>query len=584
MLDLFSKKKLTFLENKYFMILLLINLIGLLIEIITYTYFYISKDYYINFILVKINLLYYMFFMANLFIYYYVLTNKIKSKNNEKFIRTKKIVSIIYFILIVILMLFPKNLSVNNNNIFTSGDEAYFTYFTGLVTLIIIFYLVTKNKKKVSKKNNIILLTILLLGFLSVIIQFYFPEVLLIVGVHTLVLLMIYFNVENPDLKLIKELKKAKSIAQKSNKAKSDFLSNISHEIRTPLNAIIGFSDYIYNSDNSKSEFREEIQNINIASHTLLEIIGNILDINKIEHNKEIIRNEIYNPKEILKEVIEINESRIKNKDIKLDINITKNIPNNLIGDKKNIKIIFSNLISNAMKYTINGTITIILDYKKEKLIFSVQDTGIGIKKKDFNKLFKKFVRLNIENNATIEGTGLGLAITKKLINTLGGKITVESIENKGSTFKVKIPQKTSEKNIQEINYNIVSNKKNINSLNILVVDDNELNLKIVEKFLGNKITKARNGIECINYVKKHKFDIILLDIMMPGDNGDEVLKKLKKNKNFKIPVIAFSADAISGSEDKYKKLGFDDYISKPFKKDDLIDKIYNLTNKSNNV
>ena len=301
--------------------------------------------------------------------------------------------------------------------------------------------------------------------------------------------------------------------------------------------------------------------------------------------------------------------TKIDGKDIKFKLNIADDIPYELIGDKVRIKQIINNLLSNSIKYTLKGEINLnikcINNYEKKftTLIISCQDTGRGIKPEYINKLFDKFERLDVEKNTTVEGTGLGLAITKKLVEMMGGKINVQSQYNIGSIFIVQIPQKISliEKPISEKDLDV----QNINQINILkndetkiptpsqngnkkilIVDDNKLNIKVAIKLLKDfnyEIDSCYDGIECLKKIEDGNiYDLILMDIMMPNMNGEECLLKLKGLDSFKTPVIALTADAISGAEQKYKSLGFIDYISKPFSKEQIKNKLDKIFNDSN--
>lgn len=569
--DFYSKKRLNRLENRYFLFLTYINLFGLILEIILSIVLIYNHN--LNGIFSKLIYIYYLIFVANLFLYFYALSNKITLKENKKFKVVRKKISLIFSFLIYILLCFE----VSDSNIFSLTDGSYFAYFCSMVTLIIIIFMLRKNVNNISKKNSFIILIILTLGFLSVVVQFYFSNILLIIPVHTIVILLIYFSLENPDLKLIKKLKTAQKKAENASNAKSDFLSNMSHEIRTPLNAIIGLSEAMIENEKIDNNLLEDIENINEASHLLLEIIGNVLDINKIESRKLKINNVNYSIQEELFKIVNINKEKIKNKDIEISVNINKNVPKYLYGDPALVKTIFTNYISNAVKYTKKGKIIISLNSKKVDneylIIFMVEDTGMGIKKSNQDKLFKKFSRVNLKENINIEGTGLGLVIVKTISTLLKGEVEFSSLENKGSIFTSYFVQGKSNKKIKEKakKLNIITKK------DILVVDDNLLNIKVLKRMLENvdvNITEANDGYECLEILKNNKFDLVFLDIMMPGINGIETLKKIKKLKLNKIKVIALTADATNNSKGKYLKYGFDDYQAKPYKKEDILKKL----------
>ena len=299
-----------------------------------------------------------------------------------------------------------------------------------------------------------------------------------------------------------------------------------------------------------------------------------------------------YDFKEEITKLCSVTKTRIGDKNIIFNLNIAKDIPDELIGDKSKIKEIINNLLTNSIKYTnegeINLNINCINNLSKNisNLIISVQDTGRGIKKENIDKLFTKFERLDVELNTTTEGTGLGLAITKSLVEMMNGKINVQSEYKKGSIFVVQIPQKISQlsKIKTTTSSSEIVNDVSYKDKKILIVDDNKLNIKVARRALKDFdfiIDEAYDGLECLEKVKNNQYDLILMDIMMPNLNGEETLKKLKEDHNFNTPVLALTADALETSKDKYLNEGFIDYISKPFNKEQIkekLDKIFQMS------
>ena len=433
--------------------------------------------------------------------------------------------------------------------------------------------------RDITNKKYRQLLLLLLIGSVTIIVTIMFPVYSFSTPAIAFVTAVMFFTMENPDATLINKLNEAKSNAETANKTKTDFLSSMSHEIRTPLNAIIGFGQALAKEDISGTA-KDEVQDILMASNNLLEIVNGILDISKIESNKiEIIEGE-YSTKKMVSEITSLINARIGSKPLDFKILVDEKLPPVLYGDAMRVKQVIINLLTNAVKYTEEGRILFQIKADNNdgisKLTISVQDTGMGMTEEAVEKIFTKFERFDAEKNANIEGTGLGMAITKSLVELMNGEITVKSTYGEGSTFTIVLDQKIVDKTELADDTKEETQVKvfNASGSKILVVDDNKINLKVAERLLKDyniSVETANSGSECIDKVLDGKiYDLIFIDIMMPKMTGIETLENLKNIVGFKMPVVALTADVISGMEEKYISQGFDDCLAKPIVEDEL--------------
>ncbi len=430
---------------------------------------------------------------------------------------------------------------------------------------------------------------LLVTAILEMILYYYGATLSLgtVLGIGLLFLLVMAIIKTGQDLS---QTEKNRQEAIAAREAQGKFLANMSHEIRTPINAIIGMNEMILR-ENENDTINDYAHNIQSASNMLLGLINDVLDFSKIESGQLELVEDTYHLGAMLQDAVVLMNARAAGKPLSTHVDIDPELPSKFYGDELRIKQVLTNILSNAVKYTKEGSVRLKVSYTpldKERIMLcmAVTDTGIGIKKEDLPKLFDGFKRLELDKNRNIQGTGLGLNIAKQLVTQMRGSIVVDSEYGKGSTFTVMIPQKVMDtKPLGGLKESVSENRKatavsdklfTAPNAKVLIVDDNGMNLSLMKGLLKRtelQVDLVKSGRESLEITKEKKYDIIFMDHMMPEMDGVEALKLLRaevSNPNRDAIVIALTANAIAGCREMYLQYGFNDYFAKPIKADKL--------------
>ena len=462
--------------------------------------------------------------------------------------------------------------------------QAYFLLHGGTVMVV--------HRKEFLPRQLILNMSYVVVPLITGAVQIAFPHVLLTYFGGAVAALFMIFSLETSDYvrlqKTLHDLDEARAEAMEANQAKSEFLARMSHEIRTPINGILGMNSMILKSETSK-EVQEYSVAIDSAGKSLLSIVNKILDLSKVESGKFELNEDNYQLSALVNKCYDIISRPAEEKGLYLIVEIDPSLPSYLYGDSSLIQQVVVNLLNNAVKYTEKGGVHLTVSGARPQggaegridLSFHVSDTGIGIKPQQREHLFDEYARMGDAVSKNIEGTGLGLAIVMHFIELLGGSIHVESEYGEGSVFAVTVPQRIVEDtSVGVIELETIQRPEEVlyaPDAHVLVVDDVELNLKVAAGYLqesGMTVDLASSGEECLNAVKRNRYDIIFTDHMMPGMDGVETFRRMHAPEyvlNAKTPVVMMTANAIHGARDEYMGEGFADYLSKPLTQSQLL-------------
>ena len=561
----FSKNRINNSENAVYEKLLSITPIGLLLEIgCNVTAIYKMNDL-VSSIISRLYLIFILVWLTTFTLYILTITkykgDKLTKYKNSK-IRKSIIIGSISSILLLIFL--PIDFVLEKNSAYLGGIGIVFLLAITFLLIILDFILFIKYFKNMTFREKVPMLLLLLLIGGLLLVNNIAPEIQIISSSFALITVIMYFTIENPDMKLLEEIHMSKKIADAANEDKSMLIYNMMNEVKSIASDINKSSEVILNSNNLE-ENRFFAREIISSNNKLYSMANNIYNIDVIDDiNVKTVKNK-YNIKLLLKEVISKNKELFEDKDISFRFNIDSNLPNTLYGDSINLKNVLNTIIGNSYKYTDKGYVELSVNaiFKKDivRLIIKIEDSGIGIKAEDLDKCLNK----NTKDQNSLYGA-------RKTINIMGGNLLISSEYNKGTIVTIILDQKIYTDSNKDNYDNYVNNKK------ILIIDDNNSSTKIISKILDkhNILYDSSNlGKEALDRIRKgDKYDLILLDEDMPYMNGINVMNKFSKIKGFDTKVILLTKNSNIIYDDIYKDSGFCDYIIKPIDKEDLMNKI----------
>lgn len=567
MIAYFSKDKIKTLENKVYSKLIIINFIGIILELFCTIFAGYAKDYLVFYTILNKLFLVELTIWCSVFSVYVFLISSKKEKNELKSYLKK--VSIFHIVIDVITMflifVLPVQFNINDLGyvMYSYGPSVNIVFISSTLYITLMFTCLIRNFKNIKSKKYLPIYVYMVIGVLVGIVQKLHPEILAFTSMEAFITVIMYFTIENPDKKLLEEIHMSKKIADAANEDKSMLIYNMMNEVKSIANDINKSSEVILNSNNLE-ENRFFAREIISSNNKLYSMANNIYNIDVIDDiNVKTVKNK-YNIKLLLKGVISKNKELFEDKDISFRFNIDSNLPNTLYGDSINLKNVLNTIIGNSYKYTDKGYVELSVNaiFKKDvvRLIIKIEDSGIGIKAEDLDKCLNK----NTKDQNSLYGA-------RKTINIMGGNLLISSEYNKGTIVTIILEQKIYTNN--KDNYdNYVNNKK------ILIIDDNNSSTKIISKILDkhNILYNSSNlGKEALDRIRKgDKYDLILLDEDMPYMNGISIMNKFSKIKGFDTKVILLTKNSNIIYDDIYKDSGFSDYIIKPIDKDNLMNKI----------
>ena len=574
----FKRKNVKTIETKIYSSLIITNILNVSLAVMCYfTILYKDMMPFINDLISKTLLL--LFITWELFFtgYVIVITRKNKEKNyKEIYKKSRPLLAVLYILISFIVYVLPLYYHNENKIVYSYGPSANFIYALTAILIITWIILIIKNYQILKSRKCIPVVLFIVLTLIVVVIQKQNPGLLLITATETFITIIMYFTIENPDMKMLDEVHKAKVISDNANEEKTLFLYNMTNEIRGITKDIDKETDNILDETDNKKIDVEEINNSarNIKGSTakFTTMTNEILDISSIDSASVRIYNEKYNIKRLLKELVGIYKPKAQNKNLDFRVSIASDIPEYLYGDGINLKKVLTIILDNSIKYTNNGyiefNINTIIKGDIVRLIISVEDSGIGMKAEDINKIFTK--KQEREDNHNLNNN---LYNAKRLITLMNGTIVPSSSYGSGTTIKIILDQKYDTIDTDINKYDNIYDKKKV-----LLIDDSPSSEKLFNKILSEtniELTSVKLGKEGLEKIRnKEKYDLILLDEELEPQNGHIIMRKLLEIRNFNIKVILLTKDNKYDYDDSYLQEGFTDYIIKSSDKEEILNKM----------
>ena len=579
--DFFMKEKIKNIENNCFKVLSVFATIGLIIEVLMYGLIMLGIDMD-SVILLGIGRLVFVYYVAFMFVFLlYVYTTcfditSTKSKKYKKFILFE---SILYSIFLFLVLVLPFEFTVTDNYLYPKGAATNFSYLIGGFGILVVLIFSIARYKTLKTKKAFALYIGIALAIMSVVLQLNYHDLLLLIPSHAIAITMLYFAIENPDIKLLNEFHKAKEYANNLNAEKSEFLFNMAIEIKTLISVINRISKDVLMQDDI-NEIKENVKEIKYLSNILLELVNKVLDINEVEKRKVSVRESKYNPNNLFKVIVSQTEIKLKNNLVDFRVNYDETIPTHLYGDAVRIRQIVNTLIDNAIKYTKEGFIELsvnsIVKHDICRLIITIEDSGVGINQDKVEHLLDK----DFDELDGVDNPKMNLGLVKTLLDLIGGTVIVNSELNRGTKFTIVLDQRiVNDKNktietLEKYEELYLNNKRVM-----LVVNDEKLSKKL-NTFLKKypiEIEVVKLGQICLEKIRNNeKFDLIVMEDNLDKLSHENTLKKLKDIHGFKTPVILLTRNSDVNEREEDLKLGFVEAITLPIKKEQVKELVNN--------